>query len=251
MLAKRVIPCLDMADGRVVKGIQFRRLRDQGDPVERARAYAEEGADELVLLDVNATIESRPATLDMVTRVARELSIPFTVGGGVRSLSDFRDLLRAGADKVGVQTAAVARPDLVARAAATFGSQCVVVSIDARRRQQGWEVYTHGARRPSGLDALGWAAELERLGAGELLVTSIDADGGAGGYDLELTRAVADSVRIPVIASGGAGGPEDLVAVLTAGHADAALAASIFHSGRWTVAAVKARLHSEGVKVRL
>jgi cyclase len=251
MLAKRVIPCLDVADGRVVKGIQFRRLRDQGDPVERARAYAEEGADELVLLDVNATIESRPATLDMVTRVARELSIPFTVGGGVRSLSDFRDLLRAGADKVGVQTAAVARPDLVARAAATFGSQCVVVSIDARRRQQGWEVYTHGARRPSGLDALGWAAELERLGAGELLVTSIDADGGAGGYDLELTRAVADSVRIPVIASGGAGGPEDLVAVLTAGHADAALAASIFHSGRWTVAAVKARLHSEGVKVRL
>lgn len=251
MLAKRIIPCLDVADGRVVKGIQFRRLRDQGDPVERARRYAEEGADELVLLDVKATLESRPATIDMVTRVARELPIPFTVGGGVRSLSDFRDLLRAGADKVGVQTAAVARPDLVARAAATFGSQCVVVSIDARRHRQGWEVYTHGARRPSGLDALQWAAELEALGAGELLVTSIDADGGAGGYDLELTRAVADSVRIPVIASGGAGSPEDLVAVLTAGHADAALAASIFHSGRWTVAAVKERLHSEGVRVRL
>lgn len=251
MLTKRIIPCLDVAGGRVVKGTQFRRLRDQGDPVERARAYADEGADELVLLDINATTESRSATLEMVTRVARELSIPFTVGGGVRSESDFRDLLRAGADKVGVQTAAVTRPELVARAAAIFGSQCVVASIDARRNRQGWEVYTHGARRATGLDALEWARELERLGAGELLVTSIDADGGTSGYDLELTRAVADGVGIPVIASGGAGGPQDLVAVLTAGRADAALAASIFHSGQWTVAAVKAHLHSEGVVVRL
>ncbi|HVD03591.1 MAG TPA: imidazole glycerol phosphate synthase subunit HisF [Candidatus Dormibacteraeota bacterium] len=251
MLSKRVIPCLDVAGGRVVKGRQFQFLEDRGDPVELARLYSEGGADELVFLDIAASNEGRETMVELVARVARELFIPFTVGGGIRSESDVRRLLRAGADKVAIQTAAVARPALVAEAAAVFGSQCVVVSIDAQRHHQGWEVFTHGARRRTGLDALRWAEEVERLGAGELLLTSIDADGGRSGYDLELTRAVAERVRIPVIASGGAGGPADLLAVLTEGRADAALAASIFHSGDWTIAEVKAKLRAGGVAVRL
>ncbi|HVB52901.1 MAG TPA: imidazole glycerol phosphate synthase subunit HisF [Candidatus Acidoferrales bacterium] len=250
MLAKRIIPCLDVARGRVVKGRHFRNLLDQGDPVQMAAVYAASGADELVFLDIEATVEGRDTLIDLVTEVARQVFIPLTVGGGVRTTEDIRVLLRAGADKVSVQTAAVADPHLVEAAASLFGSQCVVVAIDAQRRGQGWEVLTHGARIPTGLEAVAWARELSRLGAGELLVTSVDADGTKGGYDLALTAAIADSVRIPVIASGGAGGPADLVAVLTEGRADAALAASIFHSGRWTVTGVKAELEAAGVPVR-
>ncbi|MHB1524259.1 MAG: imidazole glycerol phosphate synthase subunit HisF [Candidatus Dormibacteria bacterium] len=251
MLAKRILPCLDVAAGRVVKGRRFQSLRDQGDPVLLARRYADEGADELVFLDIEASLQGRGTMVDLVSRVARELFIPLTVGGGIRSESDIRLLLRAGADKVAIQSAAVGDPELVQLAATSFGSQCVVVAIDARRHQQGWEVFTHGARRPTGLDAVSWAHEVERRGAGELLVTSIDQDGVRGGYDVELTRAISDTVQIPVIASGGAGTPDDLLEVLTVGHADAALAASIFHSGDWTVAAVKERLHAQGVAVRL
>ncbi len=251
MLTKRIIPCLDVAGGRVVKGRKFRYLKDRGDPVELARRYAQGGADELVFLDIAATTEGRETMVELVARVARELFIPFTVGGGIRSKDDVKRLLRAGADKVAIQTAAVNRPALVTEAAEVFGAQCVVVSIDAQRHSRGWEIFTHGAVRRTGLDALRWAVEVEQLGAGELLVTSIDADGGRGGYDLELTRSIADRVGIPVIASGGAGGPEDLLAVLTEGHADAALAASIFHSGDWTISEVKTALRSGGVAVRL
>ncbi|MHB1576086.1 MAG: imidazole glycerol phosphate synthase subunit HisF [Candidatus Dormibacteria bacterium] len=250
MLAKRICPCLDVAGGRVVKGRRFQSLSDQGDPVLLARRYADEGADELVFLDIEASLQGRGTMVDLVSRVARELFIPLTVGGGIRSESDIRLLLRAGADKVAIQSAAVGDPELVQRAATSFGSQCVVVAIDARRHQQGWEVFTHGARHPTGLDAVSWALDVEGRGAGELLVTSIDQDGVRRGYDLELTRAIADTVQIPVIASGGAGTPDDLLEVLTVGHADAALAASIFHSGDWTVAAVKDRLHAQGVVVR-
>jgi cyclase len=250
MLAKRIIPCLDVARGRVVKGRHFRDLIDQGDPVQMAARYAESGADELVFLDIEATVDGRGALIELVTRVARQVFIPLTVGGGIRTTEDMRTLLRAGADKVSVQTAAVADPNLIKAAASQFGSQCVVVAIDAQRRQQGWEVLTHGARVSTGLDAVAWAGELSRLGAGELLITSVDSDGTRAGYDLALTSAIADSIRIPVIASGGAGGPEDMVAVLTEGHADAALAASIFHTGRWTVDAVKAELEAAGVPVR-
>ncbi|HUY10383.1 MAG TPA: imidazole glycerol phosphate synthase subunit HisF [Candidatus Dormibacteraeota bacterium] len=250
MLAKRIIPCLDIAHRRVVKGHQFGGLVDQGDPVDLAASYAEAGADELVFLDIEATVEGRATLIDLVTQLARRVFIPLTVGGGVRTTQDIRDLLRAGADKVSIQTAAVGNPSLVSSAASSFGSQCVVVAIDTRRREQGWEVYTHGARRATGLDAVAWAAKLCRLGAGELLVTSVDADGTNAGYDLALTAAISDSVSIPVIASGGAGGPQDLVAVLTEGRADAALAASIFHSGRWTVAAIKDELRAAGVAVR-
>jgi cyclase len=250
MLAKRIIPCLDVAHRQVVKGRQFRTLVDQGDPVELAGAYARAGADELVFLDIEATIEGRATLVDLVSRVAREVFIPLTVGGGVRTTDDVRELLRAGADKVSIQTAAVADPTLVQAAASLFGSQCVVVAIDAQRRDHGWEVLTHGARKASGLDALDWARELSRLGAGELLVTSVDADGSKAGYDLALTAAIAETVSIPVIASGGAGGPQDMIEVLTEGHADAALAASIFHSGRWTVDAIKVELEAAGVPVR-
>ena len=250
MLAKRIIPCLDVAHGHVVKGRNFRALRDQGDPVELAAAYAAAGADELVFLDIEATVEGRATLIELVAQVARQVFIPLTVGGGVRTTEDIRELLRAGADKVSIQTAAVSNPALVKKSATMFGSQCVVVAIDAQRREQGWELLTHGARVATGLDAIAWARELDRLGAGELLVTSVDADGTRAGYDLALTSAIAESVGIPVIASGGAGGPQDIVAVLTAGHADAALAASIFHSGRWTVDAVKGELEAAGVPVR-
>ena len=250
MLFKRIIPCLDVAGGRVVKGHHFLSLKDQGDPVTLAARYARAGADELVFLDITATPEARRTLITMVGKVAKELFIPFTVGGGVASEADVRRLLRAGADKVSIQTAAVSTPQLVPRAAAAFGSQCVVVAIDALRHQQGWELFTHGGRVATGLDAVEWAQRVEQLGAGELLLTSIDADGSKAGYDLELTRAVADGVRIPVIASGGAGRPEDLVEVFVSGHADAALAASIFHSARWTIREVKAHLQAAGVAVR-
>ncbi len=251
MLFKRIIPCLDVAGGRVVKGTHFRSLRDQGDPAELARVYSEEGADELVFLDIEATPDDRATLVDLVAKVARQIFIPLTVGGGVRSSADIRKLLRAGADKVSIQTAALQRPTLISEAAREFGSQCVVVAIDAQRCEQGWQVFTHGGRTASGMDALAWARQAEVLGAGELLLTSIDADGTCGGYDLKLTRAVADSVSIPLIASGGAGGPEDLIAVLTTGGADAALAASIFHSGQWPIGRLKARLDEGGVAVRL
>ncbi len=250
MLSKRIIPCLDVAGGRVVKGQHFLSLKDQGDPVTLACQYARAGADELVFLDITATPEARRTLASLVGEVAKELFIPFTVGGGIGSESDIRRLLRAGADKVSIQTAAVRTPLLVSRAAASFGSQCLVVAIDALRHEQGWELVTHGGRVATGIDALTWARQVEQLGAGELLLTSIDADGSRAGYDLDLTRAVADSVRIPVIASGGAGRPEDLVDVFLAGHADAALAASIFHSGKWTICEVKAHLQAADVAVR-
>lgn len=250
LLSKRVIPCLDVAGGRVVKGVEFVRLKDQGDPVELARFYSDEGADEIVFLDIEATWAGRATMVDIVERTAREVFIPLTVGGGIRSQEDALHLLRAGADKVSIQSAAVADPALITRCARAFGSQAVVVAVDARRRPGGWEVHTHGGRRPSGLDAVEWAREAERRGAGEILVTSIDADGGRGGYDVDLTREVARAVRLPVIASGGAGGPEDLAEVLTRGEADAALAASIFHSGAFSIGETKRRLEALGLPVR-
>jgi cyclase len=250
MLRKRVIPCLDVAAGRVVKGTHFRELRDQGDPVELAKAYSEEGADELVFLDIDAAPENRATLLDVVERTAREIFIPFTVGGGIREPDEIRAVLRAGADKVSIQTAAVQRPGLISDSAGSFGSQCIVIAIDAKRDGGGWQVYTHGGRTPTGRDAIEWAKEAEARGAGELLLTSIDADGTRNGYDLELTRRVAQAVQIPVIASGGAGHPKDLAAVLTAGCADAALAASIFHQGRHSIAEAKQYLRDHGVLVR-
>lgn len=250
MLAKRVIPCLDVAGGRVVKGIHFKVLRDQGDPVELAALYARDGADELVFLDIDATLEGRATLAHLVRRVAREIFIPLTVGGGVREASDIRDLLRSGADKVSIQTAAVNNPDLINDSARLFGSQCVVVAIDAVRDGDRWRVFTHGARVATGLDAVEWAREVAARGAGELLLTSVDADGTKAGYDVSLTRAIADTVGIPIIASGGAGHPRDLAAVLTEGRADAALAASIFHTGTWTIKQVKEELAQAGVEVR-
>ncbi|MDQ7840698.1 MAG: imidazole glycerol phosphate synthase subunit HisF [bacterium] len=254
MLAKRVIPCLDVRAGRVVKGRAFVDLRDAGDSVELAARYDREGADELVYLDITASVEGRGALLDAVARTAAEVFIPLTVGGGVRSVADVRDLLLAGADKVALNTAAVARPALIAEAADRFGSQCVVVAIDAQRIGGGdgaYEVMTHGGRRSAGMDAVAWAIEASRLGAGEILLTSVDRDGTTQGYDLELTRRVAQAVGIPVIASGGAGMPAHLCEVLTAGCADAALAASIFHYDRYPIPVVKRALAAAGVPVRL
>jgi cyclase len=254
MLAKRVIPCLDVRDGRVVKGRTFVNLRDAGDPVALASRYDRDGADELVYLDITASVEGRGALLEVVRRTAEQVFIPLTVGGGVRSVEDVRELLLAGADKVGINTAAVARPRLVAEAADRFGRQCIVIAIDARRRFDGghawFEVVTHGGRTPTGKDALAWAAEAVTLGAGEVLLTSIDRDGTTNGYDLELTRRVADAVGVPVIASGGAGTPGHLLEVLTIGGADAALAASIFHFDQYPIPAVKAALAAAGVAVR-
>ncbi len=254
MLAKRIIPCLDVRDGRVVKGREFVDLRDAGDPVTLAAHYDRDGADELVYLDITASVEARRTLLDVVGRTAEQVFIPLTVGGGVRSVEDVRDLLLAGADKVAVNTAAVARPELITEAADRFGSQCVVVAIDAKRRDgtggSWYEVMTHGGRRPSGRDAVAWAVEAARLGAGEILLTSVDQDGSESGYELTLTRRVADSVDIPIVASGGAGSPEHLRAVLTEGGADAALAASIFHFDRFPIPVVKAALAAAGVAVR-
>ena len=251
MLAKRIIPCLDVDGGRVVKGIRFLSLVDAGDPVEQGRRYDEEGADELTFLDITASSDKRAIVAGLVRRVADEVFIPFTVGGGLNSLEDVRAVLRAGADKVSLNTAAVLRPQLITEGAETFGSQCMVVAVDARRREGGgWEVYTHGGRRGTGLDAVEWATRAEGLGAGEILLTSMDRDGTRDGYDLELTRAVADAVRIPVIASGGAGRLEHFYDALTEGRASAVLAASLFHFGEFTVGEVKRYLRSRGVLVR-
>jgi imidazole glycerol-phosphate synthase subunit HisF len=251
MLAKRVIPCLDVKDGRVVKGVQFVNLRDAGDPVEAAMAYDSQGADELVFLDITASHENRNIMLDVVARTAVGIYMPLTVGGGIRSIEDVRRLLRAGADKVSLNTAALERPALIREAAERFGSQCIVVAIDARARGKGWEVYTHGGRRPTGRDAIEWAREATRLGAGEILLTSMDRDGTKDGYDLELTRAISTGVDVPVIASGGAGSLEHLWEGLVEGGADAALAASIFHFGIHTIAEAKAYLRERGVPVRI
>jgi cyclase len=250
MLAKRIIPCLDVKDGRVVKGVQFVDLRDAGDPVEAARAYDAQGADELVFLDITASHEDRAIMLDVVRRAAEGVYMPLTVGGGIRSVEDVRRLLRAGADKVSLNTAAVARPALIGETARRFGSQCIVVAVDARRREHGWEVVTHGGRRPSGLDAVAWAGQAVALGAGEILLTSMDRDGTKDGYDLELTRAVSDAVTVPVIASGGAGALEHFREALVEGRADAALAASLFHFGIHTIAEVKRYLAERDVEVR-
>ena len=248
-LAKRIIPCLDVAEGRVVKGIQFVDLRDAGDPVEQAQRYDRERADELCFLDITASHEGRQATLDMIRRTAESVFIPFTVGGGVRSVDDFRAILGAGADKVAVNTAALRDPDLVARAADHFGSQCVVVAVDARRSGAGWEVFTHGGRTLAGVDAVEWAARAGELGAGEILLTSMDRDGTRDGYDTELLRAVTDAVRIPVIASGGAGTLDHLHQGLAAG-AHAVLAASMFHFGEFSVGEARAFLAERGHPVR-
>jgi imidazole glycerol-phosphate synthase subunit HisF len=252
MLTKRIIPCLDVTAGRVVKGVSFVNLRDAGDPVEMAALYNAEGADELVFLDITASSDERETMVDVVERTAERVFIPLTVGGGIRSVEDMRRMLRAGADKTGINSAAVADPTLVARGADAFGSQCIVVAIDAKRRAsgEGWEVYTHGGRRPTGVDAVEWAARVTALGAGEILLTSMDADGTQDGYDLALTAAVAAAVPIPVIASGGAGKPEHLLAAVTGGRADAVLAASIFHYGTYRIADVKEYLASQGVAVR-
>jgi imidazole glycerol-phosphate synthase subunit HisF len=255
MLAKRIIPCLDVNAGRVVKGIRFLSLVDAGDPVEQGRRYDSEGADELTFLDITASSDKRAIVAELVRRVADEVFIPFTVGGGLNSIEDVRAVLRAGADKVSLNTAAVERPELITEGANVFGSQCMVVAVDARRRdggdaRAGWDVYTHGGRRAVGLDAVEWAARAEGLGAGEILLTSMDRDGTRDGYDIELTRAVSDAVSIPVIASGGAGRPEHFYEALTDGGASAVLAASLFHFGELTVGGLKEYLRERGVVVR-
>jgi imidazole glycerol-phosphate synthase subunit HisF len=256
MLAKRIIPCLDVTAGRVVKGVNFVALRDAGDPVEIARRYDGEGADELTFLDITASSDARDMILHVVEAVATEVFIPLTVGGGVRRVDDVRRLLNAGADKISINTSAVASPQLIADATARFGTQCIVVAIDARRRDpddaaRGWEVYTHGGRTPTGLDAVQWAHQVAELGAGEILLTSMDRDGTGQGFDLELTRAVADAVPVPVIASGGVGSLQHLAEGVLAGRADAVLAASIFHYGEFTIGQAKRYLAEQGIAVRL
>lgn len=251
MYAKRVIPCLDVKNGRVVKGVSFVNLRDAGDPVECAVAYDKKGADELVLLDITATHEGRGTMVDIVTRVAKSIFIPFTVGGGIRTTDDFKELLRAGADKISVNSAAVRNPDLINEAAQKFGSQCVVCAIDAKRRAEGgWEVYLNGGRLPTGIDAVEWAREAVSRGAGEILLTSMDCDGQKTGYDIELTKAVSEVVGVPVIASGGAGALEHFYDALTVGKADAVLAASLFHFNEIPIADLKAYLQKQGIPVR-
>lgn len=252
MFTKRIIPCLDIRDGRVVKGVNFVDLRDAGDPVEVAAAYSEAGADEVVFLDITASHEGRATVVDLAARVAEQLSIPFTVGGGIRSVEDFREVLRQGADKVSVNSAAIDRPELIREAAGRFGSQCVVLAVDARRREDssGWDVYKHGGRLNTGLDALEWIGRGVELGAGEILLTSMDADGTKNGYDLELTAAVAGRVSVPVIASGGAGTMQHFADAFTKGKADAALAASLFHYREMTIGDLKAFLAAQGIPVR-
>jgi cyclase len=259
LLTKRIIPCLDVDKGKVVKGIRFKNLRVEGDPAELASIYDEEGADEVIFLDVTASYEDREILLEAVERTAESIFIPFTVGGGIRSIEDIRMLLSSGADRVSINTAAVRNPQLVREASEIFGSQCVVVAIDAKRRLSPrspdrpywWEVYVEGGRKPTGIDAISWAREVERLGAGEIMLTSMDYDGTRSGYDLTLTEKISTSVRIPVIASGGAGNPEHIFEALTKGRADAALAASIFHEREYTVAEVKEYLRRRGVPVRM
>ena len=250
-LAKRIIACLDVHGGRVVKGIQFVQLRDAGDPAELAAAHSEAGADEIVFLDITATAESRDTLLETVRRTARQLFIPFTVGGGIRSLDDAAAVLDSGADKVAINSAAIAAPTLINKIAERYGSQAVVVAIDARRSGDAWEVYVWGGRKPTGRDAKEWAVLAEQLGAGEFMLTSMDRDGTKSGFDCELTRTIATSVRIPVIASGGAGEPRHFIEVFQKGAADAALAASVFHFGLESVRAIKHELHAAGVPVRL
>ena len=251
MYAKRIIPCLDVKNGRVVKGVSFVNIVDAGDPVECAIQYDRQGADELVFLDITASSDSRNITIDMVEKVANSIFIPFTVGGGIRSVDDFNALLRAGADKVSVNSAAVHRPELISEAAYKFGSQCVVAAIDAKRKGDGtWEVYINGGRKPMGIDAVQWAVECERRGAGEILLTSMDEDGQKKGYDLAMTRAVSERVGIPVIASGGAGALEHFYDAFTEGKADAVLAASLFHFGEIPIPELKKYLNDKGISVR-
>ena len=251
MLSKRIIPCLDVKDGRVVKGTNFVGLRDAGDPVELAHRYDEERADELVFLDITASSDQRKTTVDMARSCASQVFIPFTIGGGIRSVEDMRAMLKAGADKTSLNTAAIKNPELIREGAAKFGSQCVVLAVDARRNgEHSWEVYINGGRTPTGLDCLEWVKKAVGLGAGEILLTSMDADGTKDGYDVELTRAVSEAVDVPVIASGGAGKLEHFYEVLTEGKADAVLAASVFHYGTFTVRQVKEYLKSRGVEVR-
>lgn len=251
MLTKRIIVCLDVLNGRVVKGVRFKQLRDAGDPAELAQWYNKQGADEVVFLDIGASPEGREAMYNVVERTAKQLFIPLTVGGGIRTLEHIERMLRSGADKVGINTAAVERPELIREAAERFGNQCIVIAIDGKRvGKQSWEVYTYGARKKTGLDAIEWAKRVESLGAGEILLTSIDADGTQAGYDLELTRAMVEAVNIPVIASGGAGNPQHIYEALTIAKADAALAAGIFHFGTYTVEDVKRYLREQGVAVR-
>lgn len=253
MLAKRIIPCLDVKDGRVVKGTNFVNLRDAGDPVEVAQIYDEQGADELTFLDITASSDNRSIILDVVAKTAERVFMPVTVGGGVRTLDDIRNLLNSGADKVSINSAAVARPEFVSEAALRFGSQCTVVAIDAKMKADGsgWEVYTHGGRKATGIDVVEWAALMEKYGSGEILLTSMDKDGVKDGFDLRLTRAVADAVSIPVIASGGAGNPQHMYEGVTQGGADAVLAASIFHYKEYSIAEVKEYLAERGVPVRM
>jgi len=252
MLTKRIIPCLDVKDGRVVKGTKFLSLRDAGDPVESAVAYNNQGADELVFLDITASSDERNTMVDVVARTAERCFMPLTVGGGIRTVADMREMLLAGADKVGINTAAVKTPDVINAAADAFGRQCLVVAIDAKRNEHGsWTVYTHGGRNPTPLDAVEWAREVAERGAGEILLTSMDSDGTKAGYDIALNRAVSEAVGIPVIASGGAGNLDHMVHVLQEGKADAVLAASIFHFGEYTVSDVKQHLAKHGIPVRL
>lgn len=251
MLAKRIIPCLDVREGRVVKGVNFVNLRDAGDPVENARLYDEEMADELVFLDITASYEKRNIMIDVVRRTAEEVFMPLTVGGGIRTLGDIRNLLKAGADKVSINTAAVMKPRLVAEASRAFGSQCIVVAIDAKKKGTSWEVYVHGGRTPTGIDAVEWAQRVEELGAGEILLTSMDKDGTKEGYDIELTRTISEALFIPIIASGGAGKPQHLYEGLVEGKADAVLAASIFHYREYTINEVKEYLKKRDVPVRI
>ncbi|MGJ8514566.1 imidazole glycerol phosphate synthase subunit HisF [Carnimonas bestiolae] len=254
-LAKRIIPCLDVDQGRVVKGVNFVGIRDAGDPVEVAKRYNDQNADEITFLDITASHEGRGTTLEMVSRIAGEVFIPLTVGGGIRSCDDIRALLNAGADKVSINTAAVTHPEFVREAAERFGNQCIVVAIDAKRvSSEGeaprWEIFTHGGRKPTGLDAVKWAQKMVELGAGELLVTSMDRDGTKIGFDIGVTRAISDAVDVPVIASGGVGNLDHLVDGITQGHADAVLAASIFHFGEYTIDQAKQRLADAGIEVR-
>jgi len=250
-LAKRVIPCLDVTAGRVVKGVNFVALRDAGDPVEIAARYDGEGADEIAFLDITASSDERDILLHVIEAVASRVFIPLTVGGGVRKVQDVRRLLNAGADKVSINTAAVQNPELVREASSIVGCQCIVVAIDAKKSGDAWQVYTHGGRKPTGLDAVGWARRMEAAGAGEILLTSMDRDGTRDGFDLELTRSVSDAVGVPVIASGGVGTMEHLAEGVLEGHADAVLAASVFHFGDFTLRQAKAHMRSRGIEVRL